>query len=238
MLIRSADLLDLAQAFPVPASRRPSAWVAEGPIFLLVRGSMLEAHRGPMHARVPLCVWARDRVIGWVVWKALPDPQHAPETLDVEQTFVCVDAQPTPVQTRAVFQHRRTDRRGYVDAYMIAGTHPMQPLDVPPAGVRIVCRGLDLSWAAREALDGSRLGSHGVARANLILRADVEHHGRALPAAAKRLLGDSPHRGTIQIPPAWLDDPVRALPHRDGLALIGPSWWATFGYNFEPLEES
>lgn len=230
MLIRTADLLDLAQAFPASGT---------APIFFVVRDSLLEAHRGPMHARVPLCVWARDRVLGWGSLEGVRDSKGAPETMDLERVLYLARSTPREVvQTRAVFAQRGSvDRRGIVDAYLVTRDN-VQAFDVPSTGMRIVCASLDLAWAAREYHGLRSTSPFGVARFNLLLRPDAEKIGARLPASARRILGNGPAQGTATIPPAWLGTALRALPHRDGLALIGDRWWATFGYNFEPMHES
>lgn len=235
MLIRTADLLDLAQAFPASGTRP----VFMEPIFFLVRGSMLEAHRGAMHARVPLCVWARDRVIGWGVWKALPDARHAPETMDLEPALRLVEGWQEPVQTRAVFE-ARGDRRGYVDALLLGAGDTVQALDVPASGLHALFPRLDLAWAPRAFTGGSPLSQQpfGVSRFNVLLRTQPPEDVRGkLPAKLLRLLGGERPRIAV-IPDAWLVEPIRVLPHRDGLALVGDRWWSSFGHSFEPLRES
>ena len=226
MLIRTADLFDLAQAFPASVLGEEDR---HGAVFLVVRDSMLEAHRGPVHARVPLCVWARDRVIGWATWKALPDPRHAPETLDVERALFSRAAPAAPVQTRAIFT-QRGDRRGYVDAFLVAQDDKAQSLDVPPLGMRLRCEQLDLAWAERGGATGANPPPFGVTRFNLVLRTQVapREQGKVTRSVA-RLLGDGLRRGTATIPAAWLADAIHVLPHRDGLALLGRCWWADLG---------
>jgi len=226
MLIRTADLFALAQAFPASVLGDEDR---HGAVFLVVRDSMLEAHRGPVHARVPLCVWARDRLIGWADWRAFPDVKHAPETLDVERVLAPRAAPAAPVQTRAIFT-QRGDRRGYVDAFFVSQDDKAQSLDVPPLGMRLRCEQLDLAWAERVGATGANPRPFGVTRFNLVLRTQVapREQGKVTRSVA-RLLGDGPQRGAATIPAAWLADAIHVLPHRDGLALIGRCWWADLG---------
>jgi len=224
MLIRTADLFALAQAFPAAAPGEDG-----GAVFFVVRDSLLEAHRGPMHARVPLCVWARDRLIGWADWRAFPDVKHAPETLDVERVLAPRAAPAAPVQTRAIFT-QRGDRRGYVDAFLVAKDDKPQGLDVPQPGVLLRCDQLDLAWAEKRWTTTMGRMPFDVTRVNLVLRTQALPRDQGeVTRAVTRLLGDGPQRGMATIPAAWLADAIRVLPHRDGLALIGRAWWASFG---------
>jgi len=226
MLIRTADLFALAQAFPASVLGDEDR---HGAVFLVVRDSMLEAHRGPMHARVPLCVWARDRLIGWADWRAFPDVKYAPETLDVERVLAPRAAPAAPVQTRAIFT-QRGDRRGYVDAFLVAKDDKPQGLDVPQPGVLLRCDQLDLAWAEKRWTTTMGRMPFDVTRVNLVLRTQALPRDQGeVTRAVTRLLGDGPQRGMATIPAAWLADAIRVLPHRDGLALIGRAWWASFG---------
>ena len=226
MLIRTADLFALAQAFPASVLGDEDR---HGAVFLVVRDSMLEAHRGPVHARVPLCVWARDRLIGWADWRAFPDVKHAPETLDVERVLAPRAAPAAPVQTRAIFT-QRGDRRGYVDAFLVAKDDKPQGLDVPQPGVLLRCDQLDLAWAEKRWTTTMGRMPFDVTRVNLVLRTQALPRDQGeVTRAVTRLLGDGPQRGMATIPAAWLADAIRVLPHRDGLALIGRAWWASFG---------
>lgn len=238
MLIRTADLLDLASFFAAPLR---VGGVAHDEVFIAVRDGMLEAHRGPLHARVPLCVWARDRVIGWARWKALPEPRHAPETMDVERAVRLVDAPALPVQTRAVFQ-QRGDRRGFVDAHLITADDRVQSFEVPPLGARVVCSHLTLVWAERPWRGVTPLSSRSafaVSRFNLVIRpVPLAGAHKVITAAVNRLIGDGDCAGSAIVPEPWLDEAFRALPHRDGLAFVGRCWWADFGRAFENLSES
>jgi len=237
MLIRTADLLDLASFFAPPLRVGRAAHDSE--VFLVVRDGMLEAHRGPLHARVPLCVWARDRVLGWARWKALSD-KHAPETMEVEHAVRLVDAPSTPVQTRAVFQ-QRGDRRGFVDAHLITADDRVQNFEVPPLGARVIAAHLTLVWAERPWRGVTPLSSRSaftVSRFNLVIRPVPLVVHRVISTAVNRLIGDGDHGGSAIVPEPWLDEAFRALPHRDGLALVGRCWWADFGRVFENLSEA
>ena len=242
MLIRTADLRDLASLFAVPLR---VGGHAHEEVFFLVRDGMLEAHRGPLHARVPLCVWARDRVLGWAIWKALPDARHAPETMDLERALRLVDTSILPVQTRAVFQ-QQGERRARVDVLVWHPRDRLDPITVAPLGMRVVWQTLALAWAERfwgEGTVGPR-GSWGrartpvdLARFNLVIRSPAlpakAEPQKILTRAVARHLGQGDHAGIAVIPPAWLDQAVGVLPHRDGLALVGRCWWLSIGGVFE-----
>lgn len=231
MLIRTADLLDLASFFAAPL--RVGGVAHDSEVFVAVRDGMLEAHRGPLHARVPLCVWARDRVIGWARWKALPEPRHAPETMDVEDAVRLVSAPSTPVQTRAVFQ-QRGDRRGFVDAHLITADDRVQSFEVPPLGARVIAAHLTLVWAERPwrgVTPPSSRSAFAVSRFNLVIcPVPLAHTSSLGTPAMNRLIEDgNGEAGSAVVPESWLDEAFRAVPHRDGLALVGRCWWANFG---------
>jgi hypothetical protein len=220
MLIDTDTLIDLAGAFP--ARKTAVLWGA----YWRTVGGWLEVHRGPLHARVPLKVFSKDRELGW--YRLDVSALTMQDTVELESLLVPSAAPLEPQQLRAVWHDDSAkliplQHRLLVNGREFSWTRPH--LSVPKA-----CH-LGLGWRIAEPLhDAPRVevdarivpspysGSRRERRAAMLAEVKVcegayKPHDPAL------------YRAFATLPPGWLHTPTRLVTHAGGVAMHGGSWW-------------
>jgi hypothetical protein len=224
MLIDTDAMIDLAGAFPA----RKTA-VLSGAYWRTV-GGWLEVHRGPLHARVPLKVFAKDRELGW--HRLDVSALTAQDTVELESLLVPAAAPLEAQQLRAVWRDDSaalvpSKHRLFVNGREGSWTRPH--LSVP----KTCCLGLGwrilepLHGAARIADDARILpptsfGSRRERRAARLAEVKVREGVYRPPEPS---VYHHPFDGFATLPPGWLHAPTRLVPHAGGVAMHGGSWW-------------